>query len=827
MLLCCFKEKKTKKRDSYDVNGRGAEAVEADPAYQPTRNSIISDRSLTPPASGRRLKEKAPLQREEKKLLKQQQSRDSLSSWKEDPPSHFPYIDSSTATEAGSPGGKSEKFLAPSYNNSSSSCSSPINNNKIGSAENNYTQRAQPEIIRICSSTLSSPSKPYKISTSSHSVKSVPNLNSVGSISSSAPSPVHSIHSANSLQQFSHLSSLTQNNNSSYHNHNGLHAQNVCGLPPICPITATSVGASAPLRKEKVQTRGMTRSSASYGIQQMLQEQIIQEEKSKEDERLKEQLEAAAKSMVLKYETQINDLKNQHGQRIQELERTYRISLNNAKNKSESELKWKVSKYEHDLDQCRKSHHHELEQAEKKFDQSLVQEKEEHQQLVKEFKSQEDTWKQEKQEVFSEIQRLKDEANRFIAILSAEDESDDHLSLERKQTLTREVESLQLVVEMRTQEVHRLREEQAKQQAKLEELDFTKDSLARMRAKVEDLQAQLVNKSANERQLSLDKSNLENDFQLESKNKDIISRQMEELQFRIQHKMEVPALQVFHSTSSFQKNGPDPGSKLPRQKSMIPQPKYLKEPMQKETIEQALPSLSEPSVEARCDIEHEVVAVVHQEKATISIREDSTANAAKSSQANAIPVTSGYSILKCQNLKSNQLNNNAEAGQMMSSQSQSHQPDLMPVLEDINKNDLPRAHVPPIKRHSAEDDEHEELLTESDENANNPREREESTSDTDPIHASDSLECLDNAQSTPLKQRVDPERCPSDEGLGGFSNSNTPSPQKGGDFRRKKSSLPLMLASEMAKIGPGSASPSSPPDERMPSRIPFSIRTAL
>lgn len=48
------------------------------------------------------------------------------------------------------------------------------------------------------------------------------------------------------------------------------------------------------------------------------------------------------------------------------------------------------------------------------------------------------------QEVFGEIQRLKDEANRFIAILSAEDESDEHLSPERKQTLTREVESLQV-----------------------------------------------------------------------------------------------------------------------------------------------------------------------------------------------------------------------------------------------------------------------------------------------------------------------------------------------------------------------------------------------
>ena len=51
------------------------------------------------------------------------------------------------------------------------------------------------------------------------------------------------------------------------------------------------------------------------------------------------------------------------------------------------------------------------------------------------------------QEVLGEIQRLKDEANRFIAILSAEDDSsDENLSPAKKQTLTREVESLQVTL---------------------------------------------------------------------------------------------------------------------------------------------------------------------------------------------------------------------------------------------------------------------------------------------------------------------------------------------------------------------------------------------
>jgi hypothetical protein len=51
------------------------------------------------------------------------------------------------------------------------------------------------------------------------------------------------------------------------------------------------------------------------------------------------------------------------------------------------------------------------------------------------------------QEVLAEIQRLKEEASRFIAILSQEEEyekSDAQLSPTKRQALTKEVESLQV-----------------------------------------------------------------------------------------------------------------------------------------------------------------------------------------------------------------------------------------------------------------------------------------------------------------------------------------------------------------------------------------------
>ena len=130
------------------------------------------------------------------------------------------------------------------------------------------------------------------------------------------------------------------------------------------------------------------------------------------------------------------------------------------------------------------------------------------------------------QEVLGEIQRLKEEANRFIAILSTEDDperADELLSPNKRQSLTREVESLQvgftlayqrkmgpiiqpistpllqLVVEMRTTELHKLREERTRHLQQLEELEQTRTQLAKASARMEDLTVQLAKKTEVER----------------------------------------------------------------------------------------------------------------------------------------------------------------------------------------------------------------------------------------------------------------------------------------------------------------------------------------
>ena len=81
-------------------------------------------------------------------------------------------------------------------------------------------------------------------------------------------------------------------------------------------------------------------------------------------------------------------------------------------------------------------------------------------------------------------------------------ETQDYCSVQWDKSLCT-LQRFQLVVEMRTQELHRLREERARHMQQLEELDDTRNRLAKMQAKVEDLQAQLETKVKVERYLLL------------------------------------------------------------------------------------------------------------------------------------------------------------------------------------------------------------------------------------------------------------------------------------------------------------------------------------
>ena len=103
-------------------------------------------------------------------------------------------------------------------------------------------------------------------------------------------------------------------------------------------------------------------------------------------------------------------------------------------------------------------------------------------------------WQQEREEILQEVQRLKAEASKMVAVLAAEYEAEEELGEDRKRSLTAEVYSLQLVVEMRTQEVRGLRDKVATATHQLEAAAVTQNNLEKAEARIEDLEEQLKKK---------------------------------------------------------------------------------------------------------------------------------------------------------------------------------------------------------------------------------------------------------------------------------------------------------------------------------------------
>ena len=107
--------------------------------------------------------------------------------------------------------------------------------------------------------------------------------------------------------------------------------------------------------------------------------------------------------------------------------------------------------------------------------------------------------KDERADVLKEVQRLKAEATQMVQILAMEYE-EENISENKRRSLSQEVYSLQLVVEMRSGEVRNLRDQLARETQKLEQAEIDKEKWMKATARMEDLEEQLKIKNQFERQ---------------------------------------------------------------------------------------------------------------------------------------------------------------------------------------------------------------------------------------------------------------------------------------------------------------------------------------
>ena len=109
---------------------------------------------------------------------------------------------------------------------------------------------------------------------------------------------------------------------------------------------------------------------------------------------------------------------------------------------------------------------------------------------LKEIEQREIAWQKERADVLNEVQRLKAETTKMVKILAMEYKGEPW-GEDKRRSLSQEVYSLQLVVEMRTGDVRNLREQLARATQKLEQEEIVKEKLRKATARIEDMKEQL------------------------------------------------------------------------------------------------------------------------------------------------------------------------------------------------------------------------------------------------------------------------------------------------------------------------------------------------
>ena len=117
---------------------------------------------------------------------------------------------------------------------------------------------------------------------------------------------------------------------------------------------------------------------------------------------------------------------------------------------------------------------------------------------IKSIEEREDLWEKEKADVLEEVQRLKAEALHMVSKLASEYE-EENSGDEKRRSLSQEVFCLQIVVEMKTDEMRNLREQVALTEQELEQFGISKKKLKTVLARIEDLEEQIVIKERAEK----------------------------------------------------------------------------------------------------------------------------------------------------------------------------------------------------------------------------------------------------------------------------------------------------------------------------------------
>merc|ERR1719369_293632 len=290
--------------------------------------------------------------------------------------------------------------------------------------------------------------------------------------------------------------------------------------------------------------------SEKYGDRFNLEKSEGENQANQTDERveihetIREEYERKIKALNMDHQTELEKVKEFYQRKLTKERENNSKEIEKAKIDAKNEANKTISILNKEIVLERGKMFAEQQEQNKRLEEEYRMKGKRLSQLVKENEIREQSWHGEKKCILREVQRLKAEAAKMVKNLAMEYKEEDNLNVNKKRSLSQEVYSLQLVIEMKTGEVKNLREQLARATHELEQDEMVKEKLKKATLRIEDLEEQPKIKSKLEKQLSLEKAHLEQNLSQSNKAVDRMSKDVETLQWRIRNKFDLPGVNL-------------------------------------------------------------------------------------------------------------------------------------------------------------------------------------------------------------------------------------------------------------------------------------------
>lgn len=228
--------------------------------------------------------------------------------------------------------------------------------------------------------------------------------------------------------------------------------------------------------------------------------------------------------LVLAHQEELRSLKANHEKEVQDLKSIHVQSMKDAQIRNNSSV-----------DSLREQHNRLIKDLERDFVNQLQQTMEDHKKVQASLK-------QQLKELRKHCKDLQQEKKQMEGTLQQDTSTKLQWVLAQKSTLQKEVDSLRIVLELKTTEMHQLRKENLEMKKELEKLPIAEKKIEILRRRNEDLQALIDEKVRVERQLTSESQQLKEEFEKESKMNSRLSMEKEELQWKLKQTMEASVL---------------------------------------------------------------------------------------------------------------------------------------------------------------------------------------------------------------------------------------------------------------------------------------------